>query len=95
MTGLVYFIFFFSAGTDICIIFVMLLMMAELQIRVGIEDNSKIIFLFLNRNMYCNPHQNSLGETVLIMGCNIHFKEVMWKIIPKLSLLPLLIWRTE
>ena len=27
-----------------------------------------------------------------MMGRNIHFKGVIWKIIPKLSLLPLLIW---
>ena len=36
------------------------------------------------------PHQNRLGETVLMMGCNKWFKEVTWKIIPKLSLLSLL-----
>ena len=29
-----------------------------------------------------------------MMGHNIHFKGVIWKIIPKLSLLPLLIWDT-
>ena len=29
-----------------------------------------------------------------MMGCNIGFKEVILKIIPKLSLLPLLIWST-
>ena len=27
----------------------------ELQIRVGIEDNSKIIFLFPNENLCCGP----------------------------------------
>ena len=27
----------------------------ELQIRGGIEDNSKIIFLFLNKNICCDP----------------------------------------
>ena len=31
---------------------------------------------------------------VLLMGCNICFKGVIWKIIPNLSLLPLLIWST-
>ena len=36
------------------------------------------------------PHLNSLDETVLMMGHNIHFDGVIWKIIPKLSLLPLL-----
>ena len=29
-----------------------------------------------------------------MMGRNIRFKEVLWEIIPKLSLLPLLIWST-
>ena len=29
-----------------------------------------------------------------MMGHNISFKRVIWKIIPKLSLLPLLIWST-
>ena len=28
-----------------------------------------------------------------MMGCNM-FKEVVWKIIPKVALLPLLIWGT-
>ena len=28
---------------------------AELQIRKGIEENSKIFFLFLNKNIYCDP----------------------------------------
>ena len=28
---------------------------AELQIRRGIEDNSKIIFLFLKENICCDP----------------------------------------
>ena len=30
-----------------------------------------------------------------MMGHKIRFKGVIWKIIPKLSLLPLLIWSTE
>ena len=47
----------------------------EFQIIGGIEDNSKIFLLFLNEN-----------KTVLMMGHNIHFKGVIWKIIPKLSL---------
>ena len=29
-----------------------------------------------------------------MMGHNIHFKALIWKIIPKLSPLPLLIWST-
>ena len=28
---------------------------AELQIRGGTEDNSNIIFLFLNKNICCGP----------------------------------------
>ena len=28
---------------------------SELQIRGGIEDNLKIIFLFLNVNIFCDP----------------------------------------
>ena len=30
-----------------------------------------------------------------MMGCNIRFRGVIWEIIPKLSLLPLLIWSTD
>ena len=37
---------------DVVSIFVM---MAKLQIRGGIEDNSKIIILFLNENICCDP----------------------------------------
>ena len=33
------------------------------------------------------PHKNCLGETVLMMGPCIHFERVIWKIIPKLSIL--------
>ena len=33
---------------------------AELQIRDGIEDNSKIFFLFLHENICCDP---SLGPS--------------------------------
>ena len=34
-------------------------------------------------------------ETVLMRGHNVCFYAKIWKIIPKLSLLPLLIWSTE
>ena len=51
-----------------------------------IQDD--IVFLFLNKNIL------RLNEMVLMMGYNIHFKGVIWKIIPKLSLLPLLILST-
>ena len=40
------------------------------------------------------PHENRLDETVLMIGRNIRFKGVTWKIIPKLSLLPPLICST-
>ena len=39
------------------------------------------------------PHLNRLGKTILVMGRDMSFKEVIWKIIPKFSLLPILIWR--
>ena len=39
--------------------------------------------------------ENRLSEMVLMTGHNICFKGVIWKIIPKLTLLPLLIWSTE
>ena len=47
-----------------------------------------------NENICCDPSLKPLGKTVLMMGHNICFKGVIWKIIPKLSLLPLLIWTT-
>ena len=39
------------------------------------------------------PRLNRLGKTILVMGRDMSFKGVIWKIIPKLSLLPILIWR--
>ena len=52
---------------------------AVVLVRGGTKNNSKIT-----------------GETVLMMCHNICvcFKGAIWKIIPKLSLLPLLIWST-
>ena len=38
------------------------------------------------------PHKNRLNETVLMMGHNIHIERIIWKVIPKFSLLPPLIW---
>ena len=55
-------------------------MIAELQIRGGIEDNSKIM--------------KTLEETFLMMGLKICFYGKMGLIIPELSLLSLLIWST-
>ena len=67
----------------------------ELQIRGGREINSKIIFLFLNRNICCDPsielpHRDSLGEAVLMIGHKICFYGEIWITIPELSQLPLL-----
>ena len=43
-------------------------------IREGIEDNSKIIFSYFSMKTYVvTPHQNRLGETVLIVGHNLCF----------------------
>ena len=68
---------------------------ALLQIRGCVEDNSKIIFSFLNENTCCDHSCcDRLGETVLMMGHKNCFQEEMWLIIPKLSLLPFLIWTT-
>ena len=36
------------------------------------------------------PHLNRLNGVVLVIDYNLCFKEVIWKIIPKLSLLPFL-----
>ena len=41
------------------------------------------------------PHKNRLDETVLTMGHKICFCGEIWLIIPKLSLLILLIWSTD
>ena len=41
------------------------------------------------------PHLNRLDETVLMRGHKICFYGEIWLIIPKLSLLPLLIWSTD
>ena len=40
------------------------------------------------------PHENCLGEMVLMMGHKICFHGEIWLIIPELSLLPFLIWST-
>ena len=68
--------------------------LSELQIRGGIGDNSKIIFLFLNENTCCDPSLEPSNETVLMMGHKICFYGKIWIIIPKSSLLPLIIWST-
>ena len=61
----------------------------------GIEAILKITFSYFSlKTNIVTLHLNSLDQMVLIVGHNIHFKVVLWKIIPKLSLLPLLIWST-
>ena len=64
----------------------------ELQMRGGIEDNSKIIFLFLNKNLSCypslEPYRRGGGSND---GSQNIFLWEIWLIVPKLSLLPLLI----
>ena len=60
----------------------------------GIEGKSQIIFLISPRKHVLTPHYNNLNETVLMMGHKICFHGEIWKIIPKLSLLPLLTWST-
>ena len=49
------------------------------DIRGGIEDNSKIIFLFLHKNICCDP---ILDEMVLMMGHKIWCYGDIWLIIP-------------
>ena len=64
----------------------------KLQIREGTEGNSKIIYSYFSMKTYVVTHHlNRLDETVQMMGHNIHFKGVIWKIISKVSFFPLLI----
>ena len=48
---------------------------------------------FSTKTYVVTPYKN-LGKTVLLMGHNLCFCGQIWEIIPKLSLLPLLIWST-
>ena len=68
-------------------------LLPELQISGGIEDNSQITFLISQQKHMLLPLIRT-GETVLMMGLNIRVKGVIWEIIPKLFLLPLLVWST-
>ena len=61
----------------------------ELQIRVGTADNLK------GNLSYFSMKTCGHLERVLMMGCKICFNGEIWLVIPKLSLLPLLIWSTE
>ena len=65
----------------------------ELQIRGGIEDNSKII-LFLNENIHCDPSLEPSRWDGSDGGSQNMFYGDLWLIILKLSLLPLLIRNT-
>ena len=52
----------------------------RVPVRRGIMNNSKIIFLISQKIYVVTPHQNCLAETVLMMGHNICFKGILWKI---------------
>ena len=54
----------------------------------------RYFFLFLNKNRCCHPSLECLNKTVLMNGQKIRLQGEIWLIIPKLSLLPLLIWST-
>ena len=43
---------------------------SELPIREGIKDNSKIFFLFLNKNISGGPSLEPSRETVIMKGHN-------------------------
>ena len=64
----------------------------ELQITGGIEDNSKIFFLFLNKNICCDPTLEPSQRDFSNDGSENMF---LLRTVPKLSLLLLLIWSTE
>ena len=66
----------------------------KLQVRGCIEDNSKIIFLFLNENICCDPSLKLSQQAGSDDGPHDRFLWKIWIIIPKLSLLPLLTWCT-
>ena len=64
-------------------------MKPELQIRGGIEDNSKIFFfLFLNKNICCDPDGSEDESQNMFLWRS-------WLIIPELSQLPLLTWTPD
>ena len=60
----------------------------------GIEDKSDYFSYFSTKTHVVTPHQNCVNETFLMMDNKICFHEEIWLIIPKSSLLPLLIWST-
>ena len=68
---------------------------AEHQIGGGIEDNSKIFFLFLNENICCDPSLEPFQRDGSNDGSQIMFYGEKWLIIPQVSPLVLLIGSTE
>ena len=66
----------------------------ELQIRGGMENNSKIIFLISQGNICCEASLELSCGNSSNEGFNICFKGVIWKIFLELSLTPILIWNT-
>ena len=44
--------------------------------------SNNIFFLSQNKTQVVTPHQNCLGETVLMKGHSICFDGEIWKIIP-------------
>ena len=54
-----------------------------------------MIYSYFSRKTYVvTPHQKRLDETILMMRHKYVFYGKVWINIPKLSLLPILIWRT-
>ena len=66
----------------------------RIHVRWGIEDNSKIIFLFFNENICCDPSLEPSGRDGCNDGSQNMFLWEIWLIIPKSSWLLLLIWGT-
>ena len=66
---------------------------AELQISRGIKDKT-FFFLFLHENICCDPSLEPSRRDGSNDGSQNTFYGEIWLIIPKLSLLPLLIWST-
>ena len=70
-------------------------MLSQLQIRGGIEDNSKIIFPISQQNISCDPSLESSSQDGSNDGSQNMF---LWKQIdnyPKITLLALHIWSTD
>ena len=64
--------------------------------RIGTHTQFKDIFSYFSTKInVVTTHLNCPAKTVLMTGHNIHFKSIIWKFIPKLSPLTLLIWSNE